>query len=89
MPELNLWAAVVAAVASFVAAFAYYALFGRQLAEFGGAASEQPPTWLVPAMEVAKGLVIPWSSHGLRGSGTWRAGPTAWSSGSGCGLRFP
>lgn len=58
MPELNLWAVVVAAIASFVAAFAYYAVFGRQLAEFRGVAGEQPPTWLVPVIEVAKGLVI-------------------------------
>jgi hypothetical protein len=58
MPELHLWAVVVATIASFAAAFAYYAVFGRQLAEFGGAAGGQPPTWLVPVVEIGKGLVI-------------------------------
>ena len=58
MPELNPWAVVVAAIASFAAAAAYYAVFGRQLAEFRGTAGGQPPTWLVPIVELGKGLVI-------------------------------
>ncbi len=58
MSELNLWAVVVAAIASFAAASAYYAVFGRQLAELGGAAGRQPPAWLVPVVEIGKGLVI-------------------------------
>jgi Protein of unknown function (DUF1761) len=49
---------VVAAVASFAVASAYYAMLGRQLAELGGAAGQPPRAWLVPAAEIGKGLVL-------------------------------
>jgi hypothetical protein len=89
MPDLNPWAVVVAAIASFAAASAYYVVFATQLAEFRGAAGRQPPTWLVPVVEVAEGLVIAlvvawlaaigertgWTDGVILGLGLWVAFP--------------
>lgn len=57
--ELNYWAIVVAGVAAFVAAFGYYVIFGKQLAEYGSAvaAGERTPPWLMP-VELVKHLVV-------------------------------
>ena len=58
MSEVNLGAVVVATIASFAAASAYYVVFGQKLVEFGGAPAHEPPAWLVPVVELTKGLVI-------------------------------
>lgn len=50
---------MVAGGAAFVAAFAYYAAFGRMLGELGSAAADadRQPAWLVP-FELGKHLVL-------------------------------
>ncbi|HEX6336099.1 MAG TPA: DUF1761 domain-containing protein [Jiangellaceae bacterium] len=58
MSQLNYWAVAVAAIAGFVAAFAYYAVLGGRLAAAGGAVTdERPPAW-IPLFEVVKHLVV-------------------------------
>lgn len=58
MSQLNFWAVAVAAIAGFVAAFAYYAVFGERLAAAGSAVTdERPPAW-IPVFELAKHLVV-------------------------------
>lgn len=59
MLDLNYWAVLGAGVAAFVAAFAYYAAFGKVLAEVGSAAADvdRQPAWLVP-FELGKHLVL-------------------------------
>jgi Protein of unknown function (DUF1761) len=82
MPEFNLWAVAVATIASFVAASGYYVVFGKQLAEFRGAAGQEPPAWLVPVVELSKGLVIAFVVAWLAGIGHL----TSWSDGVILGL---
>jgi hypothetical protein len=58
MSQLNYWAVAVAAIAGFIAAFAYYAGFGGRLAAAGGALTdERPPAW-IPLFELVKHLVL-------------------------------
>jgi arginine exporter protein ArgO len=59
MPDVNLLAIVVAAIAAFVTGFAYYAALGKQLAEVSeaAAAAEQPPPWKM-AVEFSRGLIL-------------------------------
>lgn len=72
MIEANYLAIVVAAVAAFLAAGGYYAVFGEQLEKLSNAPAGMPP-WLL-AVEVIKHLVVAATVAGLAGS----IGITAW-----------
>jgi hypothetical protein len=59
MPDANLLAVVVAAVAAFVSGATYYAVFGEQVAEASDAAAagEQPPPWKLAVIHGGDWLV--------------------------------
>lgn len=65
MPDLNLLAILVAAIATFVAGFAYYALLGESLADVSpAAAGEQASPWTI-AVEFGRGLILAAVTAGL------------------------
>jgi hypothetical protein len=70
MPDLNVWAVLVAAVAAFVSGAAYYVVFGGRLAEVSeaAAAGEQPAPWKL-AVEFVRCLVIAAVVAGLASRG--------------------
>ena len=59
MPEVNIWAVLVAAVVVFVLAATYYAVLGEQLAEVSeaAAAGKQLAPWQVAA-EIGRCLIV-------------------------------
>ncbi len=58
MIDINVWAVAVAAVAGFLAAFAYYAVLGGRLAAAGSAVTnERPPAWIA-LFELVKHAVL-------------------------------
>jgi hypothetical protein len=74
MIEMNYLAIIVAAVAAFLAAGAYYAALGKQLEKFSSAPAAMP-LWLL-AVEVAKHFVVAAVVAGLAAG----IGITAWPS---------
>lgn len=66
MPDINLFAVLVATIAVFVLSFGYYTAVGSQLAEVSeaAAADEQPPPWKL-ALELLRGLVLATVTAGL------------------------
>ena len=70
MPEVDLLAILVAAVAAFALGGAYYAVFGEQLASVSDAAvaGEQPPPWTL-AVEFLRGLILAAVVAGLASQG--------------------
>jgi hypothetical protein len=89
MPDLNLWAIVVAAIVSFLAASAYYAVFGSQLAALTGATGKPPPAWVVPIAELGKGLVIAFVVAWLAAIGSVVSWPDAVVLGLALWIAFP
>jgi hypothetical protein len=78
MPDLNLWAVLVATVLAFVLGAAYYAVLGSRLAEVGGAAASDSttPWWTVP-VELLRCLVLAAAVAWVAGQGrvdTWAGG---------------
>ena len=68
MPEVNLLAVLIAAIAAFVSGAAYYAVFGERLAEVSNAAAagQQPPPWKL-AVEFLRCLILAAVVTGLAG----------------------
>jgi Protein of unknown function (DUF1761) len=64
--DLNLLAILVAAIAAFVAGFAYYAVFGESLAKVSAAAAAgaQPSRWTI-TVEFGRGLILAAVTAGL------------------------
>jgi hypothetical protein len=78
MPDVQLAAVLAAAVAAFASGATYYALLGEQLAGASDAAAsgERPAPW-VPAVELARCLVLATVVGGLAAQGeidTWLGG---------------
>ncbi|CAN5756273.1 hypothetical protein BH18ACT15_BH18ACT15_02840 [soil metagenome] len=70
MPDLNVLAVLVAAIAVFVLGATYYAVFGQQLAEVSDAAAvgERPPLWKL-VVELLRGLILAVVVAGLASQG--------------------
>lgn len=70
MPDVDLLAVLVAGVAAFALAGAYYAVLGEQLASVSeaAAAAEQPPPWTL-AVELLRGLIVAAVVAGLASQG--------------------
>ncbi|WP_258724629.1 DUF1761 domain-containing protein [Cellulomonas sp. NS3] len=96
MDDLGILPVLVATVAAFVAAFAYYAVLGSQLARLSSAAADTPPpAWMMPvellrtlavtcvvAVVVALGEVDGWAAGALLGVVLWVGFPVVLLSGS-------
>ncbi|GEA87836.1 DUF1761 domain-containing protein [Cellulomonas cellasea] len=96
MDGIEILPVLVATVAAFVAAFAYYAVLGSQLARLGSAAGDgRPPGWMMPvellrtlavtsvvAVVVALGDVEGWLAGAALGAVLWVGFPVVLLSGS-------
>lgn len=84
MPEFNLLAVLVAALAAFVLSSAYYAVFASQLSVAGTEASDgtKPPPWKLAAVEFLRSLILATVVAGLGA----RCSIEAWSGGLLLGL---
>jgi hypothetical protein len=69
MPDINLPAVLVAALAAFVLSSTWYAVFGKHLAPGGATrAAERPPPWKL-AVELLRGLILAAVLAGLASRG--------------------
>lgn len=95
MDEFEILPVLVAALAAFVAAFAYYVVLGAQLARLGSAATGPAPAWMLPvelvrtlvvtavvAVVVALGDVEGWLPGAALGVALWLGFPVVLLSGS-------
>jgi len=80
MPDLNIWAVLVSAIAAFVAGAGYYGVLGEKLADVSeaAAAGEDMPPWKV-AVELLRCLLLATVVAGLAtvgGIDEWAGGLT-------------